>query len=279
MLKVTSRRGFTLIELLVVIAIIAILAAILFPVFAQAREKARATACLSNDKQIGSALMMYSQDFDETLPAWNQGVLPGGPGCCPTAMYWDALLLPYVKNANPAANQRGGVWRCPSSPNTDNYRTMGYSQVLFREGWETNSNGTAYRSPKIAIIEAPASCIFVGDGGSGGRLAPPWWFQSYTNRGGSTTVVPPSPKPSVGATDTTTNAWEWPDMHNQGANYVFCDGHAKWLKDEIAYPPGMRRVRNATDSKVVFKACVDWFAAAASERAWCKTQCGTAICP
>ena len=66
----TRKSGFTLIELLVVIAIIAILAAILFPVFAQAREKARQTACLSNMKQQGTAVMMYSQDYDETLPCW-----------------------------------------------------------------------------------------------------------------------------------------------------------------------------------------------------------------
>jgi len=64
-------RGFTLIELLVVIAIIAILAAILFPVFAQAREKARQTSCLSNEKQIGTAVIMYAQDYDEGMPAWS----------------------------------------------------------------------------------------------------------------------------------------------------------------------------------------------------------------
>src|SRR3954464_13938987 len=64
----TSRRAFTLIELLVVIAIIAILAAILFPVFAQARDRARMTACLSNMKQIGASLMLYVQDYDETYP-------------------------------------------------------------------------------------------------------------------------------------------------------------------------------------------------------------------
>ena len=75
-----KRAGFTLIELLVVIAIIAILAAILFPVFAQAREKARMTACLSNMKQIGTSLMMYVQDYDETytVDAWN--VFAGGKG-------------------------------------------------------------------------------------------------------------------------------------------------------------------------------------------------------
>ena len=94
------RRGFTLIELLVVIAIIAILAAILFPVFAQAREKARQASCLSNLKQIGSAVQIYSQDLDETLPNSGAGV-DGGDLV--------SLLEPYLRQ------RRGqGVWRCPS---------------------------------------------------------------------------------------------------------------------------------------------------------------------
>ena len=92
-----QRRGFTLIELLVVIAIIAILAAILFPVFAQAREKARQTACMSNMKQIGSAYIMYAQDYDEALVPgcnWNAGYSQQTD----RRSYWDGLLDPYVKN-------------------------------------------------------------------------------------------------------------------------------------------------------------------------------------
>src|SRR5262245_19496294 len=93
-------RGFTLIELLVVIAIIAILPAILFPVFAQARERARATSCLSNLKQLGLATMMYAQDYDETL------FIQPFPGCytdpntgaVATYQYYPDLLYPYVKS-------------------------------------------------------------------------------------------------------------------------------------------------------------------------------------
>src|SRR5438094_1257344 len=98
-----KRCGFTLIELLVVIAIIAILAAILFPVFAQARDKARQTACLSNMKQIAHSVTMYTGDSDETLPPGAIGM--GGQG---RMWWWSDVLDPYVKNRQ--------VWRCPSVP-------------------------------------------------------------------------------------------------------------------------------------------------------------------
>src|SRR6266516_950596 len=98
------RRGFTLIELLVVIAIIAILAAILFPVFAQAREKARATGCLSNGKQIALAISMYAQDYDETFPFDIQAA-----GTV-NEVWWADVVQPYIKTGN-----KGGILTCPSA--------------------------------------------------------------------------------------------------------------------------------------------------------------------
>lgn len=111
-----KRRGFTLIELLVVIAIIAILAAILFPVFAQAREKARAASCISNQKQISLALLMYAQDYDETLPGdMIPEPVPANDNARWGTYYWMFLTIPYIKNNPPGFNMpKGGVFQCPS---------------------------------------------------------------------------------------------------------------------------------------------------------------------
>src|ERR1041385_6056660 len=102
------RSGFTLIELLVVIAIIAILAAILFPVFAQAREKARAVSCLSNMKELGLAFAMYLQDYDEVVLPRYQACPSTGP-VDKTQLLWTATLQPYIKNKQ--------IFICPSSSN------------------------------------------------------------------------------------------------------------------------------------------------------------------
>src|SRR6478736_3354335 len=119
------RQGFTLIELLVVIAIIAILAAILFPVFAQAREKARQTSCTSNVKQLATGIMMYVQDYDEMFPRGNQDATTaecnGAPGGCWSTgfIFWQQLAQSYIKNF--------GIMTCPSGdPATRNAAFYGH---------------------------------------------------------------------------------------------------------------------------------------------------------
>src|SRR5215467_10724814 len=114
MRKHHRKSAFTLIELLVVIAIIAILAAILFPVFAQAREKARAISCVSNEKQIALGILMYVQDYDETFPLYFYRVPrhPGDPPFTPDVQErivgWNEAIYPYIKNLQ--------LYRCPDSP-------------------------------------------------------------------------------------------------------------------------------------------------------------------
>src|SRR5215472_4628363 len=131
-------RGFTLIELLVVIAIIAILAAILFPVFAQAREKARSITCLSNCKQAGLAWAMYTQDYDETTP--NQRTQAG---------YWYVILQPYMKNwAMMMCLDRSDSAGCNDKNNPFSPRCMGYG---YNDGWISDTGyGLSYTQTRDA---------------------------------------------------------------------------------------------------------------------------------
>jgi len=140
-----SRRGFTLIELLVVIAIIAILAAILFPVFARAREKARASSCLSNVKQLMLGVMMYAQDYDETL-------IPGAYPIETPTLRWYSILEPYLKNAQ--------MLQCPNLPG--GYVDYGWNWSEF--GYYYGSHGTGWCT-KLAEIGLPAETILLGDNG------------------------------------------------------------------------------------------------------------------
>ncbi len=214
--------GFTLIELLVVIAIIAILAAILFPVFAQAREKARSVSCLSNNKQIGTALIMYTQDYDEGLPTWSDyyynlsnAVTPAGSDT--KDRYWDAKLLPYVKNGAPALSDYGGAWHCPSGEAKTNVRSMGINQALI---YDFHPSPFGYRCISLVQIQKPANIVFAGDGGSSGRIAPPFYYQGYYE------------KYITGVPYTRDAPWR----HQDGSNYVYCDGHAKYQKGDVIFP-------------------------------------------
>jgi len=149
--SVRSRsQGFTLIELLVVIAIIAILAAILFPVFAQAREKARAISCLSNTKQIGLAVLMYAQDYDETYPiawgfygGWYETVDPYIKGGVKSGALYDATLK--------------GVWHCPSDSTTLGVSYAGNAMIY--GGGAADWNLGPFPAKTLAGVNAPADCV------------------------------------------------------------------------------------------------------------------------
>jgi prepilin-type N-terminal cleavage/methylation domain-containing protein len=132
----SKKSGFTLIELLVVIAIIAILAAILFPVFAQAREKARQITCISNEKQIALAVLMYNQDYDGTYPL-GQYVIPNLTAANQVGIYWITLVQPYIKsgdenNLDGMAYTWGtsGVWQCPDFPDPAQGSSYGTSLIM-----------------------------------------------------------------------------------------------------------------------------------------------------
>jgi prepilin-type N-terminal cleavage/methylation domain-containing protein/prepilin-type processing-associated H-X9-DG protein len=176
----SPRRGFTLIELLVVIAIIAILAAILFPVFAQAREKARAIACISNEKQIGLAFMLYVQDYDETFPMQEYDMV--GPPTCDdtTAVLWTTLLYPYIKNGGTQAmggdnaNLQNtqitygstGVFMCPSFPDPQQGTPYGVNISMMTVGWISNNCGQPLVSPAtLAALPSPADSVLMDEQG------------------------------------------------------------------------------------------------------------------
>jgi prepilin-type N-terminal cleavage/methylation domain-containing protein/prepilin-type processing-associated H-X9-DG protein len=270
----SPRSAFTLIELLVVIAIIAILAAILFPVFAQARAKARAISCLSNMKQMGTAAMMYAQDYDEIMPTWSvywwayYGIAPNGAKFTDNiSLYWDALLLPYVKSGSPGnasvANRNGGVWHCPDAENPDlNVRSYGYSMGLTYDTDPTSP--FLYRWPALPELEAPASTVFVGDAGLSGRLGRTYDFQGYAEK--YVTKVRP----------TRDSPWR----HQDGANYVYCDGHAKYGKGDMMFPhPPPPSTAYAAARPRANCAHAKYFAAKAGERTYWATQATNAGVP
>jgi prepilin-type N-terminal cleavage/methylation domain-containing protein/prepilin-type processing-associated H-X9-DG protein len=203
------RRGFTLIELLVVIAIIAILAAILFPVFAKAREKARQASCLSNCRQLGTALLAYAQDYDEVLPNdWliSGVVVVGG------ANNWRYQLYPYIRNWQ--------VFRCPSGQAA--YADFSAPTAQLCVNYGINGSVFTWSGRALGDIKSPAQVFFLGDSVHwfGGQ----YWMAFAGNASDWYFDCSPTGTSQSYATD-------YHSRHNGGSNLNFCDGHAKWMKN------------------------------------------------
>ena len=254
-----NRKAFTLIELLVVIAIIAILAAILFPVFAQAREKARATACLSNLKQGSLAYAMYTQDNDEQTPPQklNDFVRDSNNYFLVSGGYWYNRLQPYEKNWNMMlCPDRSGSTNNHNNPTALNTgaktgKIMGYG---YNDGWVSDSGyglstqakdpdqvahpGADYRPGRaIAGIVYPADCVAFGD-----TYDTPGYSVAMDNIYGGADA--PTTTKSI--------------RHSSNLNYAFVDGHAKIIHMQLGtyagYPYTVGRPASETDG---LKWCYD----------------------
>jgi prepilin-type N-terminal cleavage/methylation domain-containing protein/prepilin-type processing-associated H-X9-DG protein len=260
----SHRRGFTLIELLVVIAIIAILAAILFPVFAQARAAARKTACLSNNKQIGLGLMMYAQDYDETFPfcANNSDVN------IPRVDWYDAVE-PYIKvgagvdpNPNPTfPRKQAQFWICPDFKNNAIPMAPGdpappaFAANTYdpARGYSANNNLLPYfnrshpdpykifpaksypgNTHSLPEIQAPAQVVLVTHSQGAAAVGGDDWF---TGCEGMDSNMPPGLTTGQG---NPTRYCAGRYRHNGGSVYTLADGHAKWFKS----PPNSWRARS-----------------------------------
>ena len=258
-----SYRGFTLIELLVVIAIIAILAAILFPVFSQARAKARAISCLSNCRQTGMAFQMYVTDYDETTPTVSKATQPGGLDGTGYVNDWYIVLAAYVKNQPmwlcPDRNQAFSATSNANDNNTtdpfscfDNWNTQGkclgygYNDGFVSDsGWgllQTQTKDAAGNTLRpgrnIASFVAPADLVAFGD--------------SYDNPGYSVAMDNIYSRLPDGTSSKTIR-------HMQNLNFVFAEGHAKNIRMNAGewHPNGYGLVGVPASEKDALKWCYD----------------------
>ncbi|MCH7944586.1 MAG: prepilin-type N-terminal cleavage/methylation domain-containing protein [Armatimonadetes bacterium] len=252
------RKAFTLIELLVVIAIIAILAAILFPVFAQAKLAAKKTAGLAQMKQLATASIMYANDYDDGLFTWQECLADsqwnGNPDPClvipfwEPEHFWDSKLLPYVKSGRPELGRHDGIWLSPGHEgyttldkdgNRVKARSLGMNQLAFwdinsffsfgagvcRVGQSNNRFSGCYFWLKLSEVEEPVDTMLIADSGSAGRYEPMYFLNGYAERFWS------------GYWCFGCHQWGQPWRYaKEGANYTWMDGHAKYRKGDEIYP-------------------------------------------
>jgi prepilin-type processing-associated H-X9-DG protein len=235
-----------------VIAIIAILAAILFPVFAKVREKARQTMCASNEKQIGLAILEYTQDFDEKYPLSQFGLVGGEP---PANYDWTYAVNPYVQNGTHNAGWQGAmnsqVWTCPSFPAEPGDGIVEYAQFrpLYDVITEINNKlappGTGGGAVALNDINKPADKIMIFEGKVDGNCwgwpadlgfnVDEWnWANGgQTPKGAHTDIADQYPSDNMSTAQGWPSCWNWPKdyvptyRHNSMGNFLFCDGHVK----------------------------------------------------
>lgn len=248
MMKKTNKSGFTLIELLVVIAIIAILAAILFPVFAQAREKARQTSCISNNKQLGIGVMMYQQDYDETMPRFITTSAESTPLSRTNRQTPFIFCQPYIKNKQ--------VLRCPDMPDIGIWANSYDSNISIWGGYAFNVDymmysadcsdyGTAANPESgpptpIALIQKPAETVMFGGAAlANGTGSFAGANSSYPEKGGYYYLLAPATLNTPEGCVWSNGGWgqgsfmgpyggfEQPRHGNMVGTITFCDGHTK----------------------------------------------------
>jgi prepilin-type N-terminal cleavage/methylation domain-containing protein/prepilin-type processing-associated H-X9-DG protein len=222
----TKRGGFTLIELLVVIAIISILASILFPVFARARENARRTSCISNMKQLGMAMMQYVQDNDDYYPSVARGTVetpPNGYQWYGNNWFWPMILYPYY--------QSSAVFVCPSSTRVD---MVSGKPAPFRGNYSANNRvlrSGSWLPIKSTVVTAPSTVYAMLEGGyvslSPADAVAPSGQWSYLPGTGELGV------PYSGTINSFLESDYQKGRHFGGVNVSFADGHVKWLSSKI----------------------------------------------
>jgi prepilin-type N-terminal cleavage/methylation domain-containing protein/prepilin-type processing-associated H-X9-DG protein len=248
----TGNNGFTLIELLVVIAIIAILAAILFPVFAKVREKARQTSCLSNEKQLGLGFAQYVQDNDEQYPShtgwWNEWTFGEA---------WAGEIYPYIKSA--------GVYKCPDDSTVPQAGATVVSYAVNQNITEDAQQvggftySTTFPGAAAAVQNAPSKTVLLAEcSGVSTLLTDPnegfrslisastegilvhsggWWSNSLLQTG--CLGGPCTAGSAASGTDDSKGGNNYAAVtgwHTDGSNFLMCDGHAKWLRGAAVSP-------------------------------------------